>query len=82
MKIVDYIRDKGSFLAINLMIFIIISFLMYSADVALVIIFLLYCVWFLPLLTYILIEYIKFRKYFNTVENILENLDKKYLYKR
>ena len=26
-----------------------------------------------------LIEYIKFRKYFNTVENILENLDKKYL---
>lgn len=79
MKIIDYIRDKGLFLAINLMIFMIISFLMYSADVALVIIFLLFCVCFLPLLTYILIEYIKFRKYFNTVENILENLDKKYL---
>lgn len=79
MKIIDYIRDKGLFLAINLMIFMIISFLMYSANVALVIIFLLFCVWFLPLLTYILIEYIKFRKYFNTVENILENLDKKYL---
>lgn len=79
MKIVDYIRDKGLFLAINLMIFIIISFLMYSANVALVIIFLLFCIWFLPLLTYMLIEYIKFRKYFNTVENILENLDKKYL---
>lgn len=79
MKIIDYIRDKGLFLAINLMIFIIISFLMYSANVALVIIFLLFCVWFLPLLTYMLIEYIKFRKYFNTVKNILENLDKKYL---
>nr|WP_297134954.1 sensor histidine kinase [Terrisporobacter sp.] len=79
MKIIDYIKDKGLFLAINLMIFIIISFLMYSANVALVIIFLLFCVWFLPLLTYMLIEYIKFRKYFNTVKNILENLDKKYL---
>lgn len=79
MKIIDYIRDKGLFLAINLMIFMIISFLMYSLNVALVIIFLLFCVWFLPLLTYMLIEYIKFRKYFNTVENILENLDKKYL---
>lgn len=79
MKIIDYIRDKGLFLAINLMIFMIISFLMYSADVALVIIFLLFCVWFLPLLTYMVIEYIKFRKYFNTVKNILENLDKKYL---
>ena len=79
MKIIDYIKDKGLFLAINLMIFIIISFIMYSANVALVIIFLLFCVWFLPLLTYMLIEYIKFRKYFNTVKNILENLDKKYL---
>ena len=79
MKIIDYIKDKGVFLAINLMIFIIISFLMYSANVATVIIFLLFCVCFLPLLTYMIIEYIKFRKYFNTVKNILENLDKKYL---
>ena len=79
MKIIDYIRDKGIFLAVNLMSFIIISFLMYFSNVALVIIFLLFCVWFFPLFSYMLIEYIKFRKYFNTVENILENLDKKYL---
>ena len=79
MKIIDYIRDKGLFLAVNLMSFIIISFLMYFSNVALVIIFLLFCVWFFPLFSYMLIEYIKFRKYFNTVENILENLDKKYL---
>nr|WP_305303341.1 sensor histidine kinase [Romboutsia ilealis] len=79
MKIIDYIRDKGIFLAVNLISFIIISFLMYFSNVALVIIFLLFCVWFFPLFSYILIEYIKFRKYFNTVENILENLDKKYL---
>ena len=79
MKIIDYIRDKGLFLAVNLMSFIIISFLMYFSNVALVIIFLLFCVWFFPLFSYMLIEYIKFRKYFNTVENILKNLDKKYL---
>lgn len=79
MKIIDYIRDKGIFLAVNLMSFIIISFLMYFSNVALVIIFLLFCVWFFPLFSYMLIEYIKFRKYFNTVENILKNLDKKYL---
>ena len=79
MKIIDYIRDKGIFLAVNLMSFIIISFLMYFSNVALVIIFLLFCVWFFTLFSYMLIEYIKFRKYFNTVENILKNLDKKYL---
>lgn len=79
MKISDYVKDKGIFIAINLMFFMIISFFMYSADVASVIIFLIFCVWFLPLITYMVIEYIKFRKYFNTVKNILKNLDKKYL---
>lgn len=79
MKISDYVKDKGLFIAINLMIFMMISFFMYSANVALVIIFLIFCVWFLPLFSYMLIEYIKFRRYFDTVENILENLDKKYL---
>lgn len=79
MKISDYIKDKGLFIAVNLMVFMIISFFMYSVNVALVIIFLIFCVWFLPLFSYMLIEYIKFRKYFNAVENILENLDKKYL---
>ena len=79
MKIIKYIKSKALFLAINLLIFIIISAFMYSTDVALVIIFLLFCVWFLPLLSYMIIEYIKFKRYFNAVEAVLENLDKKYL---
>lgn len=79
MKIIKYIKSKALFLAINLLIFIIISAFMYSTDVALVIIFLLFCVWFLPLLSYMIIEYIKFKRYFNALEAVLENLDKKYL---
>lgn len=79
MRITDYIKDKGLFLAINLLVFVIVSSFIYSSDGALVIIFLLFCIWFLPLITYIIIEYIKFRRYFSTVENTLENLDKKYL---
>ena len=79
MKMIDYIKDKGLFLSINLMIFIIIASFMYFAVVGVVIIFLLFCIWFLPLLIYMLIEYIKYKRYFNTVENILDNLDKKYL---
>ena len=79
MRITDYIKDKGLVLAINLLVFVIVSSFIYSTDGALVIIFLLFCVWFLPLFTYIIIEYIKFRRYFTTVENTLENLDKKYL---
>ena len=79
MKITDYFKDKGIFLSINLMLFIIIASLMHFANVSSVIVFLVFCIWFLPLLTYMIIEYIKYRKYFNNVESILENLDKKYL---
>ena len=63
MRITDYLKDKGIFLTLNLMIFIVISIF----------------IWFLPLFTYIFIEYIKYKKYFNDMESILESLDKKYL---
>lgn len=76
---IDYIKDKVLFLSVNLMFFILISLFMGFAKAAPVIIFLLFCIWFLPLITYMLLEYIKYRKYFNNIETILENLDKKYL---
>ncbi|WP_343338323.1 Adaptive-response sensory-kinase SasA [Terrisporobacter petrolearius] len=79
MKMIDYIKDKVLFLAVNLMFFILISLFMGFAKAAPVIIFLLFCIWFLPLITYMLLEYIKYRKYFKNIETILENLDKKYL---
>lgn len=79
MKIIDYIKDKGLFLSTNLMLFIIISSFMRFAKAAPVIIFLLFCIWFLPLLSYMLLEYMKYKKYFNNIDTILENLDRKYL---
>lgn len=79
MKMIDYIKDKVLFLSVNLMFFILISLFMGFAKAAPVIIFLLFCIWFFPLITYMLLEYIKYRKYFNNIETILENLDKKYL---
>lgn len=79
MRIIDYFKDKGLFLSINFMFFIIISILMHIVNTSFVIIFLIFCIWFIPLLTYIIIEYIKYRKYFETIDNMLENFDKKYL---
>ena len=75
----DYLKDKGIFLTLNLMIFIVISIFMYIADISFVMILFIFCIWFLPLFTYIFIEYIKYKKYFNDMESILESLDKKYL---
>ena len=79
MKMIDYIKDKVLFLAVNLMFFILISLFMGFAKAAPVIVFLLFCIWFFPLITYMLLEYIKYRKYFKNIETTLENLDRKYL---
>ena len=79
MRITDYLKDKGIFLTLNLMIFIVVSIFMYIADISFVMILFIFCIWFLPLFTYIFIEYIKYKKYFNDMESILESLDKKYL---
>lgn len=79
MRIADYLKDKGIFLTLNLMIFIVISIFMYIADISFMMILFIFCIWFLPLFTYIFIEYIKYKKYFNDMESILDSLDKKYL---
>ncbi|MGL5752726.1 MAG: sensor histidine kinase, partial [Paraclostridium sp.] len=39
----------------------------------------LFIIWFGPLISYILIDYIKWKKYINNINGILDNLDKKYL---
>ena len=79
MKIIDYLKDKSLYLAVNLMTFIIVATLMYFSNVSTMVIFMTWCIWFLPLLIYIIIEYIKYKKYFDNMENVLKRLDKKYL---
>ncbi|MGL4774229.1 MAG: sensor histidine kinase [Clostridium sp.] len=79
MKILDFIKDKAVFLGINIILFIIVIAIMIPLKVSLVIMFFIFCIWFLPLFTYILIDYIQYRKYFGSIESILEELDKKYL---
>ena len=79
MKMLDYLKEKSIFLSVNLMFFIMISIVMYFSTISFVIIFLVFFIWFFPLSTYILIEYMKYRKYFSNINNILESLDKKYL---
>ena len=59
MKMLDYLKEKSIFLSVNLMFFIMISTVMYFSNISFVIIFLVFFIWFFPLSTYILIEYIQ-----------------------
>lgn len=79
MRILDYFKDKFLFLFINLMLFLFISIIMIIGNMSIIIIFLIFLIWFLPLLSYILIELIKYKIYYDEISGVLNNLDKKYL---
>ncbi|MCP8375254.1 sensor histidine kinase, partial [Clostridioides difficile] len=75
MRLREYIGDKVVFLGTNLIIFLIASGIMLYSKINVVLIFMLFCIWFLPLFTYMLIDYLQYKKYFNSIDNILDALD-------
>jgi len=79
MSIIEYFKDKILFLLINIMTFVIVASVMIVINISGVIVFLVFCTWFIPLIAYITIELIKHKRYFDSVELLLENLEKKYL---
>ena len=79
MKVVEYFKDKLIIIVINLTLFVVISWVMNVIKVNYVVILVIFCIWFIPLLSYMLWEAIKYKRYYNHIEKILEGLDKKYL---
>ena len=79
MSIGEFIKDKIVVILSNVLVFIILAAVMAIINVNSVIIFLMFCIWFLPLISYMALEYIKCKKYYDEINSILDNLDKKYL---
>ncbi|MGN4422292.1 sensor histidine kinase [Bacillus cereus group sp. MYBK30-1] len=79
MNIGEFIKDKMVVIVSNVLIFIILASILLMADVQFIIIFFAFCIWFFPLISYMAIEFIKCKNYYNEINGILENLDKKYL---
>jgi signal transduction histidine kinase len=79
MSIKEYLKDRTIFLLLNFILFIIICGIMLLININSQIIFLIFCIWFFPILTYITIEFVKQKTLYNELNSIMENLDKKYL---
>ena len=79
MRFLDYIKDRGIFIVINIIMFLIVATLMGIVRIGYGIILLVAIIWFGPIIIYMIIEYIKFKKYFNEIVNANEQIDKKYL---
>ncbi len=79
MSIGEFIKEKMVVIISNMLLFIILAAIMIIINVNFIIISFVFCVWFLPLISYMALEFIKFKNYYDEINNILENLDKKYL---
>lgn len=79
MSIMLYLKERMVFLIINFLMFLLVTILMRIALVPINIIVLVFIIWFGPLVIYMVLEIIKFKRYLDNLINTLDNLDKKYL---
>ncbi len=79
MSIMLYLKERMVFLIINFLMFLLVTILMRIALVPINIIVLVFIIWFGPLVIYMVLEIIKFKRYLDNLISTLDNLDKKYL---
>ena len=79
MSIGEFIKDKIVIILCNMLMFIILAAIMLVINVNLIIIVFAFCIWFFPLVSYMALEFIKYKNYYDEIDRILEKLDKKYL---
>ena len=79
MSFKDYVKERTLFLLINGMLFVTLSGIMILMNVSVNIILLVFCLWFLPLLTYIFVEFMKQKTLYEELHYLMESLDRKYL---
>jgi signal transduction histidine kinase len=79
MSIGEFIKDKIVIIICNILIFIVFAATLIIVEVNSIIIFFAFCIWFLPLTSYMTLEFIKCKNYYDEINSILDNLDRKYL---
>lgn len=79
MSIKDYLKERTLFLLINGMLFVTLSGIMILMNVRATIILFVFCLWFLPLLTYIIVEFVKQKTFYDELNELMASLDQKYL---
>mgnify|MGYP006395131169 FL=1 len=79
MKLKDYLKERILFLLPNLVLFVIIGGVMVLVNSNWNLILLTFCIWFFPVLIYMIIEFMKQKAFYDELNSIMDNLDKKYL---
>lgn len=79
MKLRDYIKERAIFLIGNLVLFIFVAIFLWLIKVQGVVIVIVWIGWFGPLSISYISEFVKRKRFYDTLQINLETLDKKYL---
>ncbi len=79
MRFIDYIKDKSIFLIVNLGLFLLFTLFMILINIGGAVITVVFTLWFVPLTSYIVIEFLRQRKFYNEISEISNKIDKKFL---
>ena len=79
MSLGKYILSKMPFFIVNVIIFLFCAIIMRLSKTGIKVIMLLALVWFLPILIYVLLDFISKKKFYAELLEISSKLDKKYL---
>lgn len=79
MNIKEYILSKLPYIVINLIIYLLFLVIMSIAKTPAIILFMVFIVWFSPLIIYIIIDFLTKKKFYDDIVGIVDKLDKKYL---
>ncbi|MGL4914434.1 MAG: sensor histidine kinase [Romboutsia sp.] len=79
MRFIDYLKERALFIGINIIVFLLIATLMVVVRIGFGVIILVFVIWFGPIVSYMIMEYIKFKNYLNELIDLNEQLDRKYL---
>ncbi|MEG0295748.1 MAG: sensor histidine kinase [Clostridium sp.] len=74
-----YIYSKLPYLIMNLIIFMFIVVIMKIVDTNLSVIFFIFLIWFMPLVIYLILDFVNKKRFYDNISGILSKLDKKYL---
>ncbi|MDN6293883.1 MAG: sensor histidine kinase [Alkalibacterium gilvum] len=79
MTIKNYLNDKVVFLGANSIGFLILAGILFYSAFNTTLILYTFLLWFLPLTSFMILDYLKQRKYFKSINTLMDKLDKKYL---
>lgn len=79
MSVIEYLKERFLFLVINLVLFTLLGMVLFTINISLNIMLLIFCIWFFPLISYVILELRKIKKFYDEIEAVADNLDRKYM---